>query len=413
MPSTSTTLRVFIAEPPDPERDADWALFDATGTIIRSGRGKPAAWPEAERQEAVIAATHGRLVTLAVPPLPPGRAEAATRYALEDQLADQPDESHLALATQLADGSLRVAIIANAWMAAFVAASRRCDLRWDRVLLESDLALAAPRIWRWCATSIARPGFVRTDRGATIAVGPARGDAPPVELALALSRGGSDAPKTIRIDADGITAAFLAGARRDTGVECVAGTPWRWAGAPAAAYAGAIDLLSGRYGAAPRSPQIGVGRLLRPALWITAIAIGIHVVASVGEWAWLRWQSFAIDRELTALARAAVPEFAAGTAPDASPTAALARRERDLRHRAGLPARDDFVPLLARAAPALAALPAGAIRSLSYADGHLLLDLQKVQDPEPSRLQGELKRAGLSAIVAPTAGGARLRVGWN
>jgi hypothetical protein len=283
------------------------------------------------------------------------------------------------------------------------------------VLLESDLAPAAPRSWRWCATSVARPGFVRTDRGATIAVGPAQspGDLPPVELALALARGGSDAPKTIRIDADGSTAALLARARSATGVEFVAGTPWRWTDASPAAYAGAIDLLCGSYGAPQRAPGLGVGRLLRPALWIAAIAIGIHAGASVGEWAWLRWQAFEIDRELTALASAAVPEVAAGTAPDATPTAALFRRERDLKHRAGLAARDDFVPLLARAAPALSALPAGAIRSLSYADGHLLLDLQKLDGSEPSRLQSELKRAGLLAIAAPTAGGARLRVGWN
>ncbi len=413
MPSTSTTLRVFIDEPPDAERDADWALFDAAGQGIRSGRGKPGAWPDAGRKEAVIAATHGRLVTLAVPPLPPGRADAAARYALEDQLADAPDDSHVALAAQRADGGLRVAIVADAWMAAFVAASRRCDLIWNRALLESDLAPATPRAWRWCATSIARPGFVRTDRGATIAVGPAQGDAPPVELALALSRGGGDAPKTIRIDADGTTAALLARARSATGVEFVAGTPWRWAEASPAAYAAAIDLLTGRYGALPRAPALDAGRLMRPALWIAAIAIGLHVGASVGEWAWLRWQSFAIDRELTSLARAAVPEFAAGTAADTSPTAALFRRERDLKHRAGLAARDDFLPLLARAAPAFSALPAGAIRSLSYADGHLLLDLQKLDGPEPLRLQSELKRAGLFAIAAPTVGGARLRVGWN
>jgi type II secretion system protein L len=413
MASISTTLRVFIAEPPNAERDADWALFDATGKIVRSGRGTPDAWPDAERREAVIAATQGRLVTLDVPPLPPGRADAAARYALEDQLADAPEDSHVALAAQRADGGLRVAIVSNAWMAAFVAASRRCDLAWDRALLESDLAPAAPRSWRWCATAVARPGFVRTDRGATIAVGPARADAPPVELALALSRGGGNAPKTVRIDAEGATAALLARARSATGVEFVAGTPWRWAEASPAAYAGAIDLLSGRYGAPLRSPAPGIGRLLRPALWIAATAVGIHIVASVGEWAWLHWQSFAIDRQLTALARAAVPEFAAGTAPDASPMAALARRERDLKHRAGLAARDDFLPLLARAAPAFSALPAGAVRSLSYADGHLLLDLQKLDGPEPSRLQGELKRAGLVAIVAPTASGERLRVGWN
>lgn len=413
MASTSTTLRVFIDEPLDAERAARWALFDDAGRLIRDGRGKPTEWPGAELKEAVIAATRGRLVTLELPPLPPARTEAAARYALEDQLADAPDDSHVALAPQSADGTLRVAIVADAWMEAFVAASRQRGLDWRRALLESDLAPAAPGSWRWCATSIAHPGFVRTDRGATIAVGPVQGGAPPAELALALSRGRADMPRVIRVDAEGATAELLAHARNATGVEFVAGTPWRWAEASVGAFAGAIDLLGGRYGAPPRSPAFGVGRLLRPALWIAAIAIGIHIVAGVGQWAWLRWQSFGVDRELTALARAAVPEFAAGTAPDASPAAALARRERDLKHRSGLAAREDFLPLLARAAPALAALPAGALRSLSYADGHVVLDLQKLGGSEPSRLQSDLARAGLVAISAPTSGGARLRFGWN
>ena len=413
MASTSTTLRVFIDEPPDAERAAQWALFDGAGRLIRDGRDKPAEWPGAERKEAVIAAMRGRLVTLELPPLPPARTEAAARYALEDQLADAPDDSHVALAPQSADGTLRVAIVADAWMSAFVAASQQRGLDWDRALLESDLAPAAPGSWRWCATSIARPGFVRTDRGATIAVGPAQGSAPPAELTLALSRGRADLPSEIRVDVEGASADLLARSRSATGVEFVAGTPWRWAEASVDAFASAIDLLGGRYGAPPRSPARAVDRLLRPALWIAAIAIGIHIVASVGQWTWLRWQSFGVDRELAALARAAVPEFAAGTSPDASPAAALARRERDLKHRSGLAARDDFLPLLARAAPALAALPSGTLRSLSYADGHVVLDLQKLGGSEPSRLQRELARAGLVAISAPTAGGARLRIGWN
>ncbi|MDQ2962592.1 MAG: type II secretion system protein GspL [Pseudomonadota bacterium] len=410
MAETQTTLRVFIDDLPDPDRDAAWAVFDASGRAARNGRSKPAAWPAASRREAVIAARHGRLVTLTLPPLPPGRAEAAAQFALEDQLADAPEDSHVALDAQRADGGLRVAIVARAWMSAFVLASQRCGLSWDRAVLESDLAPAPTRSWRWCAGSIAQPGFVRTDRGATIAVGPAQGDAPPAELALALARGGADAPQTVRVDAGGASPTLLDRARAITGVEFVAGTPWHWVDATRAVFAGAIDLLSGRYGAEASRPAIDLRRLLRPALWIAAIAVGIHVAATLGNWVWLRWESAAIDRELTALARAAVPEFAQAGAAEMSPTAALARRERDLKHRAGLAASDDFLPLLARAGPALAALPVGAIRSLSYADGHLLLDLQKT---EPARLQRELQKAGLVAIAAPTAAGARLRVGLN
>src|SRR5205085_8013590 len=285
----TTTLRVLIDAPPDAAHAASWVLCDATGRSIGSGRGTPAQWPDAERKEAVIAAAHGRVATLELPPLPPGRAEGAARYALEDQLADGPDQSHLALAPQRADGSLRVAIVSGDWMETFIAGSRRCGIDWDRVLLESDLAQTAAGAWCWCASSIAHPGFVRTDRGATIAVGPAQGDALPVELSLALSRGGAKPPRTVRVDAEGAGSAFLAHARSATGVEFTAGTPWRWDEAAPAAYAGAIELLSGRYGPQLRSPSVRFASLIRPALWIAAIAVAIHIVATVGQWGSLRW----------------------------------------------------------------------------------------------------------------------------
>jgi len=411
MALTVTTLRVFLDHPPESGSDETWALFDATGRLLGSGRSPPPAWPAAERKEAVVAARHGRIVTLALPPLPPARVEAAARFALEDQLADAPEDSHVAFGNARSGNGLPVAIVASSWMAAFAAASQRCGLAWDRAVLESDLAQVPARGWRWCAASITQPGFVRTHRGATIAVGPAQADAPPAELALALARGGADAPPTVRVDAEGAAAALLNRARAMTGVEFVAGTPWRWADAAPAAFAGAINLLSGRFGANAARPAPAMRRLLRPALWIGALAIAIHVSATLGQWLWLRWEIAAVGRELTALAVSAVPEFSA--AAGTSPAVALARRERDLRHRAGLVAADDFLPLLARAAPALAALPVAAIRSLSYADGHVLLDLQKVDAAQAAGLQGELQRAGLVAISAPTATGARLRVGLN
>jgi type II secretion system protein L len=413
MAPTPNTLRVLVDDPPDPDREEAWALFDASGAVIGSGRSPPAAWPAALRSEAVIGARHGRIVTLALPPLPPGRAEAAARFALEDQLADGSGGSHISLGRERGSSGLRVAIVASAWMSAFIAASQRCRIAWDRAVLESDLAVAPARGWRWCATSVARPGFVRTHAGVTIAVGPAQGDEPPAEIALALARGGADAPQSVRVDAEGASAALLGRARAVTGVEFVAGTPWRWADAAPAAFGGAIDLLSGPYGAQAARPGTEVRRLLRPALWITATAIGIHIAATLGNWLWLRWETATIDRELTALARAAVPEFAAAAAAGIAPAAAMARRERDLKHRAGLVAADDFLPLLARAAPALSALPAGAIRSLSYADGHLLLDLQKIEASQALSLQRELQRVGLVAIAAPTSSGARMRVGLS
>jgi hypothetical protein len=218
----------------------------------------------------------------------------------------------------------------------------------------------------------------------------------------------------VRVDADGANAPLLANARKETRIEFVAGKPWRWSEATPAAFANAIDLLTGRYSAAVASAQrADLAKRFRPALWIVAIAIAIQVAAGVGQWLWLRWQTAAVERELASLARAAVPEYAAGTNPELTPIAALMRRERDLKHRAGLAARDDFVPLLARAAPALGALPPGALRGLSFGDGHIVLELQKLDPAQTSRVQRELQQAGLVAIAAPTASGARIRIGLD
>jgi type II secretion system protein L len=414
MPVAAATLRVLVEAPLDAARACEWALFDNAGHLLRGGRDRPGAWPPADRREAVIGATHGRLATVTVPPLPPARAGAAVRFALEEQLADAPEDSHVAHASQMADGSVRAAIVADGWMRAFIASSERCSVDWDRALLESDLAPAAPGTWRWCAASVTKPGFVRTDRGPTIVVGPANGDSPPGELMLALSSAAAQAPRTVRVDADGANAALLANARKETRIEFVAGKPWRWSEATPAAFANAIDLLTGPYSAVVASAQrADFAKRFRPALWIVAIAIAIQVAAGVGQWLWLRWQTAAVERELASLARAAVPEYAAGTNPELTPIAALMRRERDLRHRAGLAARDDFVPLLARAAPALGALPPGALRGLSFGDGHVVLELQQLDPAQTSRVQRELQQAGLVAIAAPTASGARIRIGLD
>lgn len=403
------TLRVFVDAPPHPDREAEWALVEGSGRIIRQGSDRPAAWPVADEVAAVFAASRGRLVSLALPPLPPGRSEAAVRFALEDQLAGAPEDSHMAASAQRADGTLRVAIVAEAWMREFTVASRRCGIHWTRAVLESDLAVPPPNGWCWCAASVADEGFVRTHRDATLTVGPAQGDALPDELALALLRDGDDTPHVVRVDADGVTPALLEHAREQTGTAFESGRPWRWFEATPSIFAAAIDLLSGAYGATPVAPKVDTGPLFRLPLWIAATAIVLYVVAGASEWLWWRWQSAQVERELHALMQTAVP----GASPEAAPALAIGRRHAELRHRAGLASGDDFLPLMARAAPVLATLPRGAIRALRYADAHLVIELQQLDAAQPTGIQRELQRVGLVALAAPTATGARLRIGLN
>ncbi|MEP6943461.1 MAG: type II secretion system protein GspL [Betaproteobacteria bacterium] len=405
-----STLRIYLDAAPDARREMDWALFDADNRVLRSGRGRRDAWPSADALEGVVAAWRGRIVTLALPPLPAARAPTAVRYALEDQLAGAPEDSHLALAAQAPDGAMRVAIVDDAWFRALVEASARLGLRWQRVVLESDLARPPANGWCWCAAALDAPGFVRTAQGATFAVGPARVDAPPDELVLAITGQRGSRPACVRVDVGGATPALMPQARKLTGVEFVAGEAWNWAAAAAPAWTSAIDLHAAPSTHIEGARRAGALRALRPALWVLALALFIHVIASTGQWAWLAWQTYNARADITALAKAAAPdELAAGLAP----ASAIARRDAVLRHQAGRVADDDALPLLARTAPALATLPAGALRSLRYADGHVVVDLQKQDAAQSARVQRELQRAGLVAIMAPTATGARIRVGLD
>ncbi len=401
-------LRVLLDAAPAADRESDWALFDAGGRVLRQGRARPDAWPAADAREAIVTAAVGRVVTLALPPLPLQRVAAAAAFALEDQLAGAPEDSHAAFSAQSSNGDVRAVVIADSWMWAFAAASARLSLRWQRIVLESDLARAPESGWCWCADAIDSAGFVRTDRGTTIAVGPARLRSTPEELISALSTG-SRKPGLVRVDIDGADAALLADGKRRSGVEFVAGSPWRWHAAAASTFAAAVDLQTGRFDTTPKAAEIRALRVFRPALWIAGAALALQLLANTGSWLWLRWQSNSVQSEMAALARSAAPD----ASPDLAPTVAIARKDAALRHRAGLSAQDDALPLLARAAPALTALPAGAVRSLHYVDGHIVFELQKTDAASSTRLQRALQAMGMTAIAVPTAGGERLRVGLD
>ncbi len=407
-----TTLRVYLEFPPDPAPHIEWALFDDANRLVRRGRAPIAGWPSADSREAVIAAAHGRLATVKLPPLPPPRVQSAASFALEEQLAGAPEDSHVATGRQSADGSLRVAIVSAAWMRVFQAASKRSAIRWQRVLLESDLARPPAGGWCWCAESPEHAGFVLTDGGSSISVGPSHAAGLPDELALALA-GSGHRPRLVRADVSGVDQALLERARTQTGVEFTAGAPWHWSGAEAAAFDSAIDLQVGSFDTASAVPRLDAARLFRPALWIAGAALAIHVLAGAGEWLSLQWQLHTIDRELSALAQVSLGGSVANSGDPIAPASAIARRDGELRHRAGLAAGNDLLPLLARAASAMSALPGSAIRSLHYADGHVVFELQKLDPAQTTLLQRDLQRQGLVAIAVPVANGARLRIGLD
>ena len=404
-----TTLRVHVAAPPAGDEAIAWGLFDSAGVCTRTGRTVAAEWPAADRVEAVLAASHVRIATVTLPPLAPARVAAAAGFAVDDQLAGPKEAQHLAVSRQATDGRVRVVIAARSLIEAL---RRSSAIRIAGLSAEPDLA-PAYKGWRWCAaTANDGDAFVRRSDGSAFPVSAHdAGGALPPELALALvqaKRGGGE-PAELRVEFDA-TDADLARWQREAGVPCARGATWRWTAAPATAFADAVDLLQGDFALAPPPARGARARLFVPALALAIAALALHVVATVGEWGWLRFEAWRNARAWSALAAGAGLSADAAATPAAA-QAALARRYADLRHQHGLVAPDDALPLLARAAPALRALPPGGVKTATYSDGHWTLDLARGDADAVAALEAQLRQAGVPALVATTAAGVRLRLG--
>jgi len=393
-----TTLRILLPDIPHAERADAWALCADDGRVVRQGRDLPAAWPRAERMEAVLAAERTRLVVLSLPPMTPDRLPAAVAYALEDQVAAGGAGLRIAIGPQAADGRVAAAIAERALIEGIEGAAA-----FARIVPESALAAAAGE-WSWRA-SASGEGFVTTPHGAFAVTQHASELPPELVAALAQARHARHSPATIAVtfDVDDSTRARW---REATQVEFVAAPRWRWTDAAAADIARAPDWRA-PMPAPPGRERAARVAWFRPALVIASVALALHVGATLVQWAALRWSAWRVERETIALAQSAgVPD--ATSAPAA--IAGLVRRHADARHRAGLAAPGDALPLLAQAAPALAALPAAALRSAIYSDRAWTLELGKLDPAALARVDRSLEERGLTVMQAPTAAGVRMRI---
>ncbi len=395
-----STLRVLLARAPSSAGDDPWALFDAQERRVDSGRGNPTTWPAADRREAVLAAPAVRLAGIVLPPMPADRVGAAAAFALEDQLAGPASEQHLVASLRRRDGGVEVAIAAQAVFAPLAKA-------FSRVVAEPAVAPLPPaHAWRWYASGT-EGTFVRKADGSAFAVGVPPGDgAAPPELALALAQA-----KRVGGAAPAVEVAFAADDAQLRAWSAQCATPftrsaaWQW-DQDGGAIAAATDLLQGAFSReAARIPPTAARRF-RWAAGLAVTAAALHIAATIGQWTWLRFDAWRTARGIVATAA----DAGAGEHADAdAASAALARRFSDARHRAGLPAPADALPLLARAAPAIAALPAGTFKIATYSPATWTFDLAKVDATALADLDRRLAAAGLATLQATTNAGTRLR----
>ena len=250
----------------------------------------------------------------------------------------------------------------------------------------------------------ARPdaaGFVCRPDGSAFpvdAVSPDGGLPSELTLALAQARRGGSAPSCIRVDAP-VAASSLSRWQRETDIDFQPGT----------------SLALGR-GASRR-----ICRRHRSAAAVPARSGSIDVRASPGSlrprsrWPSPRSSSMSLPPSVNGRRCAMTHGAPSANGSHLPPKPAYRRTLRHRRRRLAPPLRVGMrpcdtrrafrrrttrLPLLARATPALAVLPAGAVKSATYADGHWTLDLARPDAATIADLDARLRAAGVPALVA-------------
>lgn len=328
------------------------------------------------------------------------RRASAAAFALEDELASPVESLHVAVEAPGSRGGPTIARVVDRATIDALAARRPVV---DRVVAEPDL-VARDGAWHWCADAEGR-AFVRRPDGSAFATDAPVSDELPIGLAAALARPAGRAGGAPRVVVDAaVDPARFAAWSAATGAAFVAGTPWSLERVPSSAWAAAPDLRAGH--ATPA--QVATPALVRrfaPAVALALAALALHVVATAAQWAHDRYAAWRADRATVELARAA----GLGAMPDArAAERALAKRAAEALHGSARMADDDALPLIARAAAPLGALPEGTVRKLSYGDRRLVADLGAIDDARTARLLRELAAAGLESVAAPASGGVRV-----
>jgi len=345
-----TTLRVKLPIPFDPAADAAWWRVDERGRVVDRGRGPPSSWPPADRREAVLGAQDVRIVALALPPMSAARVPSAAAFALEVQLAAPVESMHVAV--EPSREGVTLARVVDRDTIGWLASHRPA---FDRVVAEPDLVARDGAAHHY--VDVDGHGFVRHPDGSAYAVDASAGP----------------------------------------------GAPWSVERVPPEAWSAAPDLRQGylRDAVTRRS----LGRALVPALALVAAAIALHVIATATEWAYHRYFAWVADRAVVALARGAGLE----PVPDASAAESLLARRAAAALHAGARMDDgDALPLLARVAPALGALPAGSVRRVGLTERRIVADVGALDEARLARVLRDFANAGLDAVSAPIAGGVRI-----
>ena len=135
----------------------------------------------------------------------------------------------------------------------------------------------------------------------------------------------------------------------------------------------------------------GLSARSRPAMWIVAVALGIHAVALAADWALLANEQKTLRQQMESQFRTVFPAAIAVV----DPVLQMRRKLIEARRAAGLADNSDFLPMMENIATELRELAPGSLRTITYDDGKLVLELA-IDNVVAQHIAAGLRKYGLS-----------------
>jgi general secretion pathway protein L len=365
-----------------------WAL--RTPRRARAGVTRLAEVPRADEILVVLPVSRVGFARAQLPAGPAAKLAKLAPFAVEDAIVSAPEEVHAVVLDETRDAERLIAILDREWLTSAISLLEASGFVPSRAIVESALVGNDPGVWTviWSGNG----GFVAFGGIEAVTLDASTDGRPPLALKLAADerrlRGAG--PRTVRVLlAGGVEAPDVAKWSESLHVPVAADGRWEPEEIDARTAEGP-NMLPGAHGGAWTSSE-WLARL-KPAAVLAGFVLAVHLLLTLGDWARLAYEAHGLRRDMESAFRKSFPD--AKSVVD--PALQMRRNSADLRRAAGEPDATDFMPMLAKLAPALAALGAKP-QSLRFDRGELELDLALVSADTRARqeLASRLRVPGL------------------
>ena len=406
----------FVDEP----LACQWVFLEAGHEPV-AGEGVPSAErsSHADQVQLILPAAQVLFTRIRLPEAARRHTAQVLAFAVEDETLREPDANQVSLLGRAGDEDM-LAVVDRRGLNQCVDALSAAGARVHEVYCET--LLLPWMAGEWSLAWNGRDGFLRTGELEGVAVDCGDGASPPLSLLLMLEEAGREKPASIELymasecvksgsdvppdPGSTLHAGSMAGSalvsvggavpdteawQRTLGIPVsIAGT-WDWR---SPSLQPGFNLLP-----APRRGQLLRGLLprLRPAVWLVAAALIIHLAALISDWAMLDREQRALRQQMETRFRQLFPGAAL-----VDPALQMRRKLAEARHAAGVPDGADFLPMLEAVAGAVQRHAAGGLRTISYEKGKMTLELA-VEEASGQSIAADLEKAGLVVDAGPVS----------